>query len=157
MLIFFLLSRTALCKIIFSSAKPYSNIVTESSVRLNKLSKMRAGMQVFVKSLAGNLISVGAEPEESWKEEEAEPDHQGIIFRGKQLDGLKSDYNSNKNSTHNKAMHVRGGISSIRSKCQILATAEGNCMRVINERGKYFSIHLYCFSTLLCLTSPFSL
>ena len=151
MLIFFLLSRTALCKIIFSSAKPYSNIVTESSVRLNKLSKMRAGMQVFVKGLAGNFISVRAETEESWKEE-AEPD--GIIFRSKQLDGLKSDYNVKKNSIPNKFLQVRGGFSSIKTKFQIPATAEGNCMPV---RGKYCSIQLYCFSTLLCLTSPFSL
>ena len=71
---------------------------------------MRAGMQVFVKSLAGSLISVRAEPEESWKEG-TEPDHQGIMFRGQQLDGLKSDYNVKKNSIPNKVLPVKGGFS----------------------------------------------
>ena len=107
---------------------------------------MRAGMQVFVKGLAGNFISVRAEPEESWKEG-TEPDHQGIVFRGKQLDGLKSDCNIKKNSTPNKVLQVRGGFSSVRTKFQILATAEGNCMRVMNERGKYF-LYNYIVSAL---------
>ena len=68
MLILSLLSKTAQCRMVISGAKPYCNIGRESAVRFNKLSKMRAGMQEFVKGVTSNCVSVGVGAEESWKE-----------------------------------------------------------------------------------------
>ena len=134
--IFAFLIITTLCYVhcnrwmVFSSGKPYNNIGKESSNSFTKLSKIRGGMQVFVKTLSGKSISVEVQPDESVESLKAKiqakegipPDQQRIIFGGKQLDSLKSisDYDIDEDSTLHLVLRLRGGFDLFLTRFQIV-------------------------------------
>jgi len=98
----------------------FSSSPSSSSSSLNKVCKLRGGMQVQVKTLTGKTIAIDVEPDESIESLKAKiqekegiaVDQQRILFGGKQLDSLKSlsDYDIDDDSTLHLVLRLRGGI-----------------------------------------------
>jgi ubiquitin C len=93
------------------------NIQKESTLHL--VLRLRGGMQIFVKTLAGKVITVDVDPSDSIdavkrkiaEKENLPPGEQRLIYSGKQLDENRtlSDYDIKADATLHLLLRLKGG------------------------------------------------
>lgn len=86
---------------------------------LQRVVRLRGGMQLFVKTLTGKTVTVDVEPGDSvetlkhkiQEKEGVPPEEQRIIFGGKQLQGEKTiaDFELEEGNTIHLVLRLRGG------------------------------------------------
>ncbi|CAM9228268.1 unnamed protein product [Choristocarpus tenellus] len=95
---------------------------------LDRVVRLRGGMQLFVKTLTGKTVTVDVEPGDSietlkhkiQEKEGIPPEQQRIIFGGKQLSGADkqlSDFQLEEGNTLHLVLRLRGGPRKVQDHC----------------------------------------